>query len=218
MPQEQKSAHRKHIVTRSTQLLAGPYSNPIQPFASTREQAVVGVGGTPRPMNDLVLPWVRKVDIRGVDVVGNGTALITFEVRVIVDGVRVVGAESGGNTNKVWEGVSRAGGVCFGLVVGKETFCDRRRCRGGDDGFRDSVRIRGGIGCVEEGATADMGDEGTGGRRPSGGGRRLAFGPRGDGCDGRLNEDFVAELRGVVSWNDFWSGGAEGGGRGVFGG
>jgi len=81
--------------------VAGVYSIPIQPFASTREQAVVGVGGAPRPINDLVLPWQRKVDMRGVDVVGNGTALVIFEVRVMVDGVRVVGTGSGGNTNKV---------------------------------------------------------------------------------------------------------------------
>jgi hypothetical protein len=104
------------------ELVVGHYSNPIQPFASTREHAVVGVGGAPRPMNDLVLPWERKVDIRGVDAVGNGTALVIFEVRVMVDGVRVAGAGSGGNTNKVWEGVSSAGCVCFCLVVGKEIF------------------------------------------------------------------------------------------------
>jgi len=59
-------------------------------------------------MNDFVLPWERKVDIRGVDVVGNGKALVIFEVRVMVDGVRVLGSKSGGNTNKVCEGVDRA--------------------------------------------------------------------------------------------------------------
>ena len=84
-----------------------PYSIPIQPLASTREHAVVGVGGIPRPMNDFVLPWERKVDIRGVDIVGNGNVLV-FEVKVIVDGVRVLGSKSGGNTNKVCEGVDSA--------------------------------------------------------------------------------------------------------------
>lgn len=103
------------------------YSIPIQPFASTREHAVVGVGGTPRPINDLVLPWDRKVDIRGVDAVGNGTALVIFEVRVMVDGVRAVSTESGGNTKNVWEGVSEASGICLILVVGRESFCDLRR-------------------------------------------------------------------------------------------
>jgi len=78
-------------------------------------------------MNDLVLPWERKVDIRGVDAVGNGTALVTFEVRVMVDGVRAVGAKSGGNTNKVWEGVDEAGCCCFVIVAGKEAFRGLRR-------------------------------------------------------------------------------------------
>jgi len=129
-----------------------------------------------------------------------------------VDGVRVVGAGSGGNTNKVWEGVSKAIGI---LVVGKETFWDLRRCRGGEGGFRSSVRIRGGSSCVEEGVVADMGDDGTGGRSPRGGGRRLAFVPRDDGCGGRLKEDRVAELGGAGVWKEVRNVGAEGGGRGV---
>jgi len=48
-------------------------------------------------------------------------------------------------------------------------------------GFRDSVRIRGVIACAEAGAAAVFGDDGTGGRNPSGGGRRLPFKPRNDG-------------------------------------
>jgi hypothetical protein len=196
-------------------VVVGPYSIPIQPFASTREHAVVGVGGTPRPMNDLVLPCDRKVDIRGVDAVGNGTALVIFEVRVMVDGVRAVGAESGGNTKNVWEGVSKAGGIFLVMVVGREFFWDLRRWRGGDDGLRDSVRGRGGISCAEAGATADMGDDGTGGRSPSGGGRRLTFVPRDDGGDAGLKEDFAAELGVAGIWNDVRDIGAEGGGRGV---
>jgi hypothetical protein len=166
-------------------------------------------------MNDLVLPCDRKVDIRGVDAVGNGTALVIFEVRVMVDGVRVAGAKSGGNTKNVWEGVSRAGGICLVLVAGKESFWGLRRWRGGEDGLRDSVRGRGGMGSVEVGATVDMGDDGTGGRSPSGGGRRLTFAARDDGCDGRLKEDFVTELGVVGIWNDVRNVGTEGGGRGV---
>lgn len=52
-------------------------------------------------MNDFVLPCERKVDTRGVDRVGNGTAPFRFEVRVMVDGVRVLGIESGGKTKRV---------------------------------------------------------------------------------------------------------------------
>jgi hypothetical protein len=77
------------------------------------------------------------------------------------------------------------------------------------------VRGRGGIGCAEAGATADMGDDGTGGRSPSGGGRRLTFVPRDDGGDGGLKEDFVAELKVVGIWNDARDIGAEGGGCSV---
>jgi len=68
---------------------------------------------------------------------------------------------------------------------------------GGEDGFRDSVRTRGVLGCTEVVAiAAAIGDDGTAGRIPSGAGRRLPFKPRNDGCDERLNEDFVAELGG----------------------
>jgi hypothetical protein len=52
-------------------------------------------------MNDFVLPWERKVDTRGVDEVGNGIGPFKFDVRVMVDGVRALGVESGGKTNNV---------------------------------------------------------------------------------------------------------------------
>jgi len=107
------------------------YSTPNHPFASTREHAVVGVGGILRPMNDFVLPCKREVDIRGVDAVGKGKVLVIFEVRVMVDGVRVVGVKSGGNTNKVWDGVDKPDGGCFVVLVGKGTFRNFRRWGGG---------------------------------------------------------------------------------------
>jgi len=75
-------------------------SAPNHPLASTREHAVVGVGGTPRPINDLVLPCDRKVATLGVVAFGKGTILLKFEVRVIVDGVRVVDGD-GGKTKSV---------------------------------------------------------------------------------------------------------------------
>lgn len=70
------------------------------------------------------------------------------DVRVIVEGVRVVNVGLGGKTNKVWEGVE----TCEG---GTERFPDLwavwslalcttlvRRCKGGGAGLRDSVRMR----------------------------------------------------------------------------
>jgi len=188
------------------------HSTPIQPLASTREHAVVGVGGIHRPINDFVLPWERNVDIRGVDAEGNGRALVRFEVRVMVDGVCVVGAESGGNTNKVWEGVD--GARCFIVAAGKETFRDLRKC-GGDDGLRESVRIRGVFCCTEADAAAVIGDDGTGGRSPSGAGRRLPFKPRNGACDGMVKEDLVAELGGGGIWNEALKEGVGGGSPGV---
>ena len=81
---------------------------PTQPLASTREHAVVHVGGAPTPINDLVRPCLLKVATRGVDMDGKGTALFTLEVRVMVDGVRdVVGEE--GKTKRVCEGVGAVG-------------------------------------------------------------------------------------------------------------
>jgi hypothetical protein len=88
------------------------YSNPTQPRASTREQAVVGLGAAPSPMNDLVRPCARNVETRGVDRLGKATGMFKLEVRVMVDGVRVVRVGEGGNTNSVWEGVETS--VCEG--------------------------------------------------------------------------------------------------------
>lgn len=44
------------------------------PRASTREHAVVGVTGVPRPIYDLRFPCERNVDTRGVEEVGKGNA------------------------------------------------------------------------------------------------------------------------------------------------
>lgn len=49
------------------------YSRATKPLASTLEKAVVGVGGTLRPINDRVRPSARKLDIRGVLIEGKGT-------------------------------------------------------------------------------------------------------------------------------------------------
>lgn len=70
----------------------------------------MGVGGTARPMNERVRPSARKLDIRGVLSDGNGTGPETLEVRVIVDGVRVVSVGEGGKTNNVCEGVETCEG------------------------------------------------------------------------------------------------------------
>lgn len=80
------------------------YLRPMYPHASTFENATVGVGGVPKLMKDLVLPLDLKVETRGVDRLGNGTA---SDVNVIVEGVRVrvVKVGEGGKTNKVCEGV-----------------------------------------------------------------------------------------------------------------
>jgi hypothetical protein len=58
-------------------------------------------------MKDLVLPLDLKVETRGVDRLGNGTA---SDVNVIVEGVRVraVKVGEGGKTNNVCEGVKAA--------------------------------------------------------------------------------------------------------------
>lgn len=129
-------------------------------------------------MNDRRRPSVLKVETRGVDTDGNGKN--DFEVTVIVEGVRVVSVGEGGNTNKVSVGVGRI--VDMGLGLGC-AFGGERMYAGGISGLRDSRRLRGGIGWIGDTATTGgsltgvTGDGGTGGRRPSGGGRRrvLAF-------------------------------------------
>lgn len=62
------------------------------------------------PINDLVLPCdVVKVDIRGVDIRGNGTGVLTLDVSVIVDGVWVIKDGDGGKTKRVCEGAAEKG-------------------------------------------------------------------------------------------------------------
>lgn len=118
-----------------------------KPRASTLENAVVGVGGAPRPIKDLVRPCARNVDTRGVADEGKGTP--TFDVKVIAEGVLVGMPEEasgdGGNTKSVWEGVKRTFGeaevdrlwvreACFTMLL--------RKCNGGGAGldFFESVR------------------------------------------------------------------------------
>lgn len=109
--------------------------------------------------------------------------------------------------------MDKAGYVCFVVVTAKGAFRDLRRC-GGEDGFRDSVRTRGVLGCAEAVAEAvAIDDDGTTGRSPRGAGRRLPFKPRNGSCDGMLNEDFVAELGGGGIWNEPREPGVEGGSR-----
>jgi hypothetical protein len=78
------------------------------PRASTFVNAVVGVIGVPTPINDLVRPCCLKVEILGVEIVGNGTIpflslpVASVVVKVTADGVRVVRVGEGGNTKSVW--------------------------------------------------------------------------------------------------------------------
>lgn len=114
---------------------------PTWPRTSTFEKATVGVGGAPNPMNDRVRPLERKVDTRGVDKLGKGTGPTTFDISVIVEGVRVVSVGDGGKTNSVCEGVETMEGI-------SETLLDAfrkallRRCNGGGTSLRDSTRCR----------------------------------------------------------------------------
>lgn len=68
--------------------------------------------------------------------------MFKLEVRVMVDGVRVVSVGEGGNTNSVWEGVETVDCEKGGCAV--LAFFNRlpRRWRGGGAGFRDSARRR----------------------------------------------------------------------------
>ena len=130
----------------------------------------MGVTGAARPMNDLRRPSPLNVATRGVDSVGKGNE---FDVSVSVDGVRVVArVGDGGKTNSVCEGVASG---AAGLVFGGVDLRERRRCAGGVDGLRDSVRGR--VWLAEE-LTGMMGDAGTAGKIPSGGGRRRGFAVR----------------------------------------
>jgi len=79
---------------------------------------------------------------------------VAADVRVIVEGVRVVSVGLGGNTNKVWEGVDTCedGTERFPGLREALPLCDVcsfalcitlfRKWRGGGAGLRDSVRVR----------------------------------------------------------------------------
>lgn len=191
-----------------------------KPTASTLEQAVVGVGGAPIAIKLRLRPSFLNVDTRGVANVGNGT-LDMFDVNVIVDGV--VTDSSGGNTNRVWDGV-RAGtrlddaDECLEWVTGKEGIRSGAGRKNLGFGFFNS-----GSGDLEP-----TGDDGTVGR--SAGGLRILnlFG----GAD-RLNDCFAAGAEGGgnnskvvlvcradgggINPNDCFVAGAVGGGRAVVG-
>jgi len=63
------------------------------------------VEGTIRPIRDLL----RLSDLdRGAAVEGNGTET-ELDVRVMAEGVQVEKVGEGGKTNRVWDGVCRAG-------------------------------------------------------------------------------------------------------------
>jgi hypothetical protein len=109
------------------------------------ENATVGVGGAPKPINDRVRPFEWNVDTRGVDRLGKGTGPGTakFDISVMVEGVRdatvIVG--EGGNTNSVWDGVDVTAAISEELFdpLRRRLF---RRCSGGGTSFRDSARFR----------------------------------------------------------------------------
>lgn len=135
-------------------------------------------------------------------------------VRVIVEGVRAVSVVSGGNTKSVCEGVetTECDVLCFGV---NGTLRVLRRCRGGGAGFRDSVRVRRreGIAGATGSAMSVTGEDGTGGRMPMGGGRRLPLSFDTGGLEGRSNEAREAEAGGGGKLNDIFHAGADGGGR-----
>jgi hypothetical protein len=171
---------------------------PKNPRASTRELAVVGVGGTPRATNERVRPWRFSVATRGGDMHGNGTDG-PDEVSISVAGVRVEALlGDGGKTKSVCDGPDEGGGGrCIGIIV----FESVRSMSGGNGGREDCVRVRrgtapstgagAGLGlgvdsiegdCTGTGSsfpmvTGTLGDAGTGGRRlTKGAGRRFGFG------------------------------------------
>lgn len=171
----------------------------------------MGVGGAPSPIKDRVRPWERNVETLGVERLGKGMRPPILDVRVMVDGVRVVSVGDGGKTNSVWDGVEtddRESGMAFGLF--KRLL---RKWSGGGMSFLDSVRVRTGgresvgvrigrelVGLVRtaslllggvESTTMAIGEEGTGGRMPIGAGRRFPFG---GGREGGLNVEWTALL------------------------
>jgi len=141
------------------------YPRPTYPRASTFENAIVGVGGAPKPMKDRVLPLDWKVETRGVDRLGNGTAPGKCDVNVIVEGVRVVKFGEGGKTNKVCDGVEAAEVESTPIGAFRNALSRRRS---GGMRRRDSARSR--VGCVitwgvtASSATSAIGEEGTGER------------------------------------------------------
>ena len=78
---------------------------PTHPRTSTREQAVVGVGGTAKPMNERRRPSVLNVDTRGVEAGEKGSGVFKFEVTVTMCGVLALSVGDGGKTKSVWDGV-----------------------------------------------------------------------------------------------------------------
>jgi len=135
-------------------------------------------------MNERRRPSVLKDDTRGVAKEGNGYD--ESDVSVIVEGVRVIRVGDGGNTKSVCEGVET---IDKGLgLVNFSPFCDVRRLPGGTSGLRVSTRERGGAGDV---FTGTIGEEGTGGSMPMGGGRRRGL-PFCSNREGMSKDDLTA--------------------------
>lgn len=205
------------------------HSSPTYPRTSTFENATVGVGGAPSPMNERVRPFDWNVDTRGVDKLGNATGPAWCDINVIADGVRVVRVGDGGNTNSVWDGVCatapRSADPADAL---RSTLL--RRCRGGGTSLRDSTRLRTGgstSGVAVESRTADregaadglsasitsvMGDDGTGGRMLRFVGRSLDLAV-GRGGSWKVDRTAVAGGGGIE--NEVFHTGAEGRGLAV---
>jgi hypothetical protein len=144
---EEKGKERRvhpHNLCGSGRIMIWDYESwPNQPRASTREHAVVGVGGTPRVTNERVRPWRCSVATRGEATVGKGICC-RFDMSVMVLGVRDgvdMSCGEGGKTNSVCDGPEDGGTaprVCW--------FVNVRRNKGGGVGCEDLVRVRRGGG------------------------------------------------------------------------
>lgn len=162
-------------------------------------------------MNDRVRPCDREVATRGVIWEGKGYALwLKLDVIVIVDGVRMAVAVAvtvgeGGKTKRVWDGVADTGSLGGVVLVGKAIWLvSPWSLSGGGACFRERSLRRGrGDSRLSWTAIGVIGEGGTGGRIPRGGGRRLAF------PGATLNDTFVGGNRGAL--NESFVGGAVGG-------
>ena len=186
-------------ILKSKNMYSCSYPRPTYPRASTFENATVGAGVAPKPMKDLVLPLDLKVETRGVDRLGKGTA---SDVNVIVEGVRVrvVKVGEGGKTNNVCEGVETAG-IDSTMPTDALRKTLLRRWSGGT-GQRNPARWRadGVVPCevgravTSSSATGGFREEGTGGRILRLKGRFLCLGTR----VGGWKVERIADIGGVA--------------------